>query len=496
MRCLVICLAVVAIAARPAFPLLGEGAVVVCAAGQQTQDDKIANKDEQANKIDSDQETENDRKAINERASTDDKEPKDDEEAKAEQENKQEANDKAAVTDTEKPKSKAWYEKVSLRGYAQFRHNSLTYSEFGSAPRQHAGDSSIEADQEFLIRRARLIVFGDVSDHLYVYFQPDFAATPDGATNNTHFTQIRDWYGDVYLTTDKVNRLRVGQSKVPYGWENLQSSQNRLSLDRNDAFNSATRNERDLGVFYYWTPNWAQDTFQYISDNNLKGSGNYGVFGLGVYNGQGGSLRELNDEVYVISRLTWPTHLPNGQLVEYGIQGFTGRYVVNGAAISPLGVGPATVPLGTRGLPFGEEGLLDQRLGWTFIQYPQPWGIQIEHTIGRGPELNADQTQVERGSLHGGYMMVNYRYDAGGFGEIFPFVRWQYFRGGYRSFANAPASRINEWNIGIEWQIKKDFELACEYLITDRTNLQAFSSGRSYDQFVGHLIRLQFQINF
>lgn len=400
--------------------------------------------------------------------------------------------DKAA----DKSKSKAWYDKISLRGYTQFRYNSLLFSEAGSAPRQHAGDTSISEDQEFLIRRARLILSGDVSEHLYLYFQPDFASTPDGSSNNVLFTQIRDLYGDVYLTTDKVHRLRVGQSKIPYGWENMQSSSNRLALDRNDAFNSAARNERDLGVFYYWTPDWAQDIFEYISDNNLKGSGNYGVFGLGAYNGQGGSLRDLNDEVHIISRLTMPAFLPNGQLVEWGIQGFTGRYVVNGAAISPLGVGPSAVPLGTRGRAFGEEGLLDQRLGWTFVQFPQPFGIQIEHTIGRGPELNADQTRVERGSLHGGYVQLNYRQDMGDYGELFPFVRWQYYRGGYRSFANAPSSRINEWNMGFEWQIKKDFELVCEYLITDRTNLQAFSSGRSYDQFVGHLLRFQFQINY
>ena len=53
----------------------------------------------------------------------------------------------------------------------------------------------------------------------------------------------------MYIDKEKVNRLRIGQSKIPYGWENLQSSQNRLPLDRDDAFNSAAKNERDLGVF-------------------------------------------------------------------------------------------------------------------------------------------------------------------------------------------------------------------------------------------------------
>lgn len=92
-----------------------------------------------------------------------------------------------------------WYDKIQLRGYAQFRYNHVTHFDPGSAPAQHAGDSSIEENNEFLIRRARLIFYGDITDHLYVYVQPDFAANTDNATDNNHFAQLRDWYGDVYL---------------------------------------------------------------------------------------------------------------------------------------------------------------------------------------------------------------------------------------------------------------------------------------------------------
>jgi hypothetical protein len=394
----------------------------------------------------------------------------------------------------EKKESK-WYDKIGLRGYTQFRYNYLTHLEPGSARPQHAHDSSIADDQEFLIRRARFIFFGDVGEHLGIYIQPDFVSTPNGQVDSIHFAQLRDLYGDVYIDTEKVHRFRVGLSKVPYGWENMQSSSNRLYLDRNDAFNSATRNERDLGVFYYWTPEWAQDTFDYISDEGLKGSGNYGVFGFGAYNGQGGSLREFNNELHLISRLTLPLTIFDEQIVEFGIQGYTGRYVVLGSAIQPLGVGPAAVPLGTRNNP-DEDGMLDQRLGWTFVYYPQPFGVQAEYTIGRGPELNEAQTALERGSLHGGYVMVNRRIETPCHGVFWPFARWQYYRGGYKNAVNAPSNETDEWNIGMEWQIKKQFELVCEYLITDRTNLRARSSGRSYEQFEGEVLRFQFQINY
>ena len=125
---------------------------------------------------------------------------------------------------------KKWYERLSIRGYAQFRINDVTAEE--GAPAQHVGDRSVGDNQSFLIRRARLIVSGDVSDHLYVYLQPDFASAVPGSLDSNQFCQIRDWYGDVYLDSNKVYRIRVGQSKIPFGWENLQSSSNRLPLDR------------------------------------------------------------------------------------------------------------------------------------------------------------------------------------------------------------------------------------------------------------------------
>jgi hypothetical protein len=87
------------------------------------------------------------------------------------------------------------------------------------------------------------------------------------------------------LSFDTKFRLRVGQSKVPFGFENLQSSQNRLTLDRNDAL-SAVANERDLGAFFYWAPSKIRERFAMLVKDGYKGSGDYGVFAFGVYNGQ------------------------------------------------------------------------------------------------------------------------------------------------------------------------------------------------------------------
>jgi hypothetical protein len=397
----------------------------------------------------------------------------------------------------EKPKPKKWYEKLSITGYTQLRINEVLSSDDGSAPAFHNGDSSIGENQSFLIRRARLILAGDVTDRISVYFQPDFAANVPGSADANHFVQIRDWYADLHFDLEKEYRVRVGQSKVPYGWENLQSSRNRVPLDRNDAFNSATRNERDLGAFFYWTPEDAQEFFKYTQDEGLKGSGNYGVFGVGVYNGQGGSFREQNDDLHLVSRLTIPWICENGQRIEAGVQALVGEYTVLSSPISPQGVGPAVRPGGT--LETGnDDGIIEERIGGSFIYYPQPFGFQSEWTVGRGPGLNEPQTFVEERALYGGYAMLLYRLETECYGEIWPFVRWSYYKGGYRSERNAPFSEIDEWEIGVEWQMTKNVEFVGTYTLTDRTNTTALAAAntRSYRQFEGDLLRFQLQVRF
>ena len=387
-------------------------------------------------------------------------------------------------------KEKKWFEKYTIRGYAQFRVNEV-FDNDGPAKAHHVGDSSIGDNQSFLIRRARLIFSGDVSEHLSLYFQPDFASNVPGSPDANQFAQIRDLYADVALDDEKELRLRIGQSKVPYGWENLQSSSNRLPLDRSDSLNSAVRNERDLGIFCYWTPVEVQHTFKYIMDEGLKGSGNYGLFGVGVYNGQGGSFREQNDELHAVARVAYPFWLNDSQLVEVGMQGYTGQYTVLTSPISPLGVGAATAPGNN------PDGIKDERLAWTFIYYPQPIGFQSEWTVGRGPSLNDAQTNIGDSALYGGYAMAMYRQKLEK-GELIPFARWNYYQGGYKTERNSPRTQIEEWEFGTEWQFSKSLEFVAMYTITDRTNTQAIGTANtlSYEQFNGQLLRFQVQVNY
>lgn len=66
-----------------------------------------------------------------------------------------------------KPKDKQWYERINIRGYTQFRINSVLWNDDSQAPPYHPADKSIGPFNEFFIRRCRIIFSGDLSDRLY-----------------------------------------------------------------------------------------------------------------------------------------------------------------------------------------------------------------------------------------------------------------------------------------------------------------------------------------
>jgi len=391
-------------------------------------------------------------------------------------------------------KSKPWYEKLSIRGYAQIRFGRSVNQDPNGADPILLGDRSISGSTgTFSVRRARMILSGDVSEYLTYYFQADFANNPADGTN-TLFAQIRDLYGDIYLDTTRINRLRVGQSKIPWGFEEMQSSGNRIPLDRSDAIDSGDNpNQRDLGVFYYWTPVAKQKLLRDLVDGGLKGSGNYGIFAFGAYNGQGGSEVDLNRGLHTVSRLTWPFQLESGQVVETSIQGYYGKFVASGTPIRPLGQGAPETPSGVR-----DDGILEERLAASFIWYPQPWGFQTEWNVGRGPGLNDAQTTVISRPLSGGYAMTMYKLDTPRHGIFFPYTRYQHYLGGYRSVANAPYGTHDEYDVGVEWQIRKELELVVEYGFVNGISLGATEQPgvTPYQNYTGQLLRCQLQINY
>jgi hypothetical protein len=380
--------------------------------------------------------------------------------------------------------AKKWYDRLSLRGYTQLRYNHGIDQDASSL--RSPGDRFIGDDQTFGLRRARVVLSGDVADNVSIYLQPDFASTPTGSSTS-NFAQLRDAYADIYFDPNRELRLRAGQSKIPFGWENLQSSQNRLALDRADALNSAIRDERDIGLFLYYTPSEIQKRFQYLVKSGLKGSGDYGVFGVGVYNGQGANRAERNGELHTVLHFTYPFRFDNGQYLEVGADAYKGRFkvatptaiTVNRRLITPIDQSPA-------------EGATDERIAVHAIYYPQPFGLQAEWTVGRGPQLDLDQGTIGTRSLRGGYVQAMYKYDNSRTGSWIPYLKWQTYRGASKFDTNNPRMRVDETEFGIEWQPYNAIEITMAYANMRRSSVSA----SPYPLLSGELFRMQLQVNY
>lgn len=383
------------------------------------------------------------------------------------------------------PKSdKQWYEKFSVRGYTQFRYTSLLGKD-GEAQWFHPADRSVSGNESFLLRRVRFIFSGDISDRVYLYVQPEFNASP---SDGDFSTQLRDAYADFALDKEKESRIRLGQSKVPYGFANMQSSQNRITLERAEGINSAAEGERDIGFYYMWAPAQIRERFRHLVNSGLKGSGDYGVFTVGAYNGQGLNRSDQNDQLHTVVRASYPFELPSGQFFEPGIQAYTGRYVPRTNPLTDKATEETFTPTFSN-----KSGVKDQRVGVSAVLYPQPFGIEAEWNIGRTPELSSDLKTIDDQFLTGGYILTNYKLDTSQ-GIVFPFVRWQYMDGGRKFAKNSPHVKLNEWDFGFEWAPYKELELTVQYSLTNtRTNTNDFPYGQISD---GNRLGLQAQWNY
>jgi hypothetical protein len=373
-----------------------------------------------------------------------------------------------------------WYERIGLRGYTQFRYADVL-SHDGPAL-DVPSDRSVNENESFVIRRGRFVFSGDVSDHLSLYSQLDF----NGSTGTGDFAlQMRDLYADVWLDKAKLWRVRVGQSKVPFGFVNMQSSQNRATFERADAINSAQEGERDLGAFVLWNTAAAKQRYRELGNVNFKGTGDYGVVAVGAYTGQGLNRPDQNGDLHVVGRLAYPFKTSSGKYFELGVQGYHGRFVSPTQAIS---IGGATLTPSER-----PDGVLDDRVAFTAVWYPQPVGVEAEWTVGRGPALSADARTIDADSLQGGYVQLNYR-TRNAAGTWFPFSRWNYYDGARKFARNAPRTTVNELDFGVEFAHWAELELTGVYthsFTRTRTSLYPHIQTRGAER-----VGLQLQWNY
>ena len=383
-------------------------------------------------------------------------------------------------------KRKAWYEKLSLRGYTQLRMNQIVSGDAtapaGISRLRTIGDGDVRADNNFSFRRMRLVLQGDLNDYVSVYFQPDFAATVSNQSVGERrggTVSLRDMYADVFPTGEKSFRVRLGQSKVPFGWENLQSSSNRLALDRTDGINSAAPGERDMGIAAYYTPPQVQKVWDRLAADGQKLFGNYGAFGVGAFNGQGLNRTETDDHLMTVALATWPFELDG--------LGLDGQVFELGGSVMRNRIRPEVRTGGVSAISYK-----DNRAGVHAVLYPQPIGLQAEWNWGTGPEFDPATGQIEERPINGGYVQMMGRVKESPLGPFYPFARWQYYRGGFKGAVNAPRLETEELELGLEFLPTPALEITATYGFASRKE----ADERRLGQAEGQILRLQAQWNY
>ncbi|WP_395737397.1 porin [Prosthecobacter sp.] len=371
-----------------------------------------------------------------------------------------------------------WYERLKMKGYLQVRADSVIHEDGGQLNIQN--DPFANDQSSIGVRRGRLAFSGDLTNHVYLYFQADLF----GGVNGNGGVQARDYYADVSLDPAREHRVRMGLSKVPYGYATMQSSQNRLALERPEAISTAVEGERDFGVYYMYAPYEIRERFKNLVKMGLRGSGDYGMLTFGAYSGQGINRPDTNGQPHWIARATYPFEFDNGQFLEIGIQGYAGKFNTTTAPIPGVGT-----PVNGNG---GNRGFTDARVAISGVLFPQPFGIETEWNWGKGPVLSNDLKTISTASLSGGYVQANYRHVFANQRELIPFVRWQTYNGGRKFAPNAPRDKVNEVGVGFRFIPYPELELTAMFMHGMRANTNVAPYGNVNYDYLG----VQAQVNF
>ncbi len=375
-----------------------------------------------------------------------------------------------------------WYERIRVTGYMQFKYNmGATDRRFDLPLNDSFGD---QQGNEFYARRLRLVFQGQVSERVAFFTQ--FAL--EGNQQQLSAAEIIDAYSDFYLTKDKVNRIRWGLHRVPNSFDTYRSSTNRQEMDRHESVQSGAPGERDLGIAYYWSPKVAQERFSQLAAYH-NGPGDYGVFGIMVYNGQTRNRLELNHDKHIGAKLAYPFQFPNGRLLEAGVLAFHGVFGVQGASQPNVASSARCTSTLTSE---GGCDVKDQRVTAYVWTPPQPWGLLAEFTVGRGPKRNGQTNFIEESSVVGGYVQGYYTWRYSDVGMLTPYVRYGEYYGGFKSLNGAPDGQSRTWNLGLVWEPDTHWRFTADWVFKDGLN-STLVANRAQDAFDASQLRLQAQ---
>ncbi len=361
--------------------------------------------------------------------------------------------------------SPRWYERINMYGYGMMRYNPQLST---TRPLSNYHDRFVSDDTQFGFRRIRWVIQGQVSDHVAFMIQPDLATV---SGTNPYFLSMRDAFGDFIFDKNKEYRLRVGLQRVPCSFDNWQPSRVRMAIDRADGTNSCQSSERDTGLSFMWTPKHAQARFKQLLDY-MYGAGDYGVFGIWVYNGQGANVLDANADKHVGIRLAYPFELSGGRLMEVGMNANKGMInVTMGGAPTAAGTtlvsfnGPSN-PAAVRSL---NRNYKDERLNFYVYYPPQPWGFIAEWVVGTGPERDEFGVVREK-KLYGGYGQLHYQWKYSHTALANFYTRYQMYDGGIKFLQGAPQDKMYEVETGIAWQPDPQWEFTVAHSYMHRPN--------------------------
>lgn len=384
--------------------------------------------------------------------------------------------------------SPRWYERIRVSGYIQNRY-SLLDNTMMDIP---LGDRVATTDPNtFYIRRIRVVFQGQISDRLAFYFQPAYEGNQQALSN----LEIVDAFGDFFITKDKQHRFRFGQHRTPNAFDTYRSSSNRQELDRHESVQSGAPGERDLGLAYYWSPKISQQRYAQLATYH-NGPGDYGDFGIMVWNGQGRNRAELNSDKHIGVRLAHPFELPNGRLVETGLFAYRGIFTVSL---------PGTNAVSRCPLDLRQDGsanncrVLDERITGYIWTPPQPWGLLAEYTLGRGPQRDSDGF-IRESALYGGYVQPYYTWRYSDVGQLTGYFRWGEYYGGFKNIQGVDG-RSKTINVGLVWEPDTHWRFVAEWMYKEGLHSSLVSSSPNValtntapqSEFTGNLFRLQAQ---
>lgn len=344
-------------------------------------------------------------------------------------------------------KRKPWYETMKIGGYTQAR--ALYYDDYPN-PEATKGSS------DFVVARARTVLTFQPSDFTDVYFHLDF-----GRGEPT----VKDVWVQRLFGDDRQWRLRLGQQKLPFGFETAQSDADRLPFERTNLATTFFPGNRDTGlVFYYTCP---QDAALFAAGREVFGAGDYGNFALGFFNGQGAAYRtldsgarvydgaETNSNKHLALRAAKPFALGrNGRYAEAGVSYWHGRYFSRKA-----------------------DGEFDDRLlGLHAYLSPRPWGLQAEYFTG----------ETEGGDVDAWYAMGLWR--TGRKGLLF--ARYEDYDGPRKGRGPGNLFDRQRWCLGYAYDLDRRTRLTLEY------DLEHVNAAGNRPAFRNDVLGLQLQATY